>query len=599
MLRRDIDEPKVDLDFISPKVKRILAPIKKPLMHVTRIDNLFSIYGDIAERDTPLDFCRGALERLNITVEAQGTGLSDLPVDKPLVVVSNHPFGGIEGVALMAELLPLRPECKFLANFLLGIMPELRPCMIEVNPFETKEARRANIRGLRNAITHVSEGGSLVAFPAGEVSHLQPKMGGIVDPVWNRNVARIIRKTNADVLPLYFHGRNSLFFNMMGMVHPLARTALLPAQLYNKRNKKITYSVGNIIPASTIKNFASEDDVTNYLRVRSYSLNKRVKQKKFFNPFKKEKEHLPIAEGRPHESLVAELTHLPEEQVLVRENGFTVFEAQAFQIPNLLHELGRLREITFRPVGEGTGLDLDLDAYDYEYDHLILWDDEKERIAGAYRLGCTDNIVPVSGVKGMYCSTLFKFKPEFFNRFKHAVELGRAIVRVEYQKDYSPLMLLWKGIGQYLYRRPGTRYLFGPCSLPLEFNPFTLVTAIDYLKEHHIDTELSQLVVGKKQPKLKLPKGIPAALNITELNFTGLNGLVRDMEDGRTMPILFKHYLRLAGKIGAFHVDNAFGSLDAFLMIDLTETPVRMLKRYLGNDEAEQLLQAFEEFKEK
>ncbi|MFA9393312.1 MAG: lysophospholipid acyltransferase family protein [Halodesulfovibrio sp.] len=595
MMRRSIEDRNINLDFIPPKVKKVLAPIKKPLMHMTGVDGLFNVYDSITRRDNPLEFCQNGLEILNIEVEALGRGLRDMPLDKPLVIVSNHPFGGIEGLALMAEILPLRPECKFLANFMLGIMPELRPCMIEVNPFETKEARRANVRGLRNAITHVAAGGSLVVFPAGEVSHLQPKMGGIVDPVWSKNVARIIRKTNADVLPLYFHGRNSLFFNMMGMVHPFARTAMLPKQLYNKRNKKITYSVGNIIPSNMLKTFATEEDVMNYLRVRSYSLAKRPSSKKFRLPFRKEKDQMEIAAARPHESLLRELSKLPKEQILAKENGFTVFEAQAFQIPNMLHDLGRLRELTFRPVGEGTGLDLDLDTYDYEYDHLILWDDEKETIAGAYRLGCTDNIFPRSGIKGMYCSTLFKFKPEFFTRFEHAVELGRAIVNPDYQKDYSPLMLLWKGIGQYILRRPGTRYLFGPCSLPLEFNPFTLVTAVNYLKEHHIDKELSTLVAGKKAPKLKLPKGIPSAFNIADLSFTGLNGLVRDMEDGRTMPILFKHYLRLAGKIGAFHVDNAFGSLDAFLMIDLSETPLRMLKRYLGDTEAVQLIESFKE----
>jgi putative hemolysin len=244
MMRRSIEDRNINLDFIPPKVKKVLAPIKKPLMHMTGVDGLFNVYDSITRRDNPLEFCQNGLEILNIEVEALGRGLRDMPLDKPLVIVSNHPFGGIEGLALMAEILPLRPECKFLANFMLGIMPELRPCMIEVNPFETKEARRANVRGLRNAITHVAAGGSLVVFPAGEVSHLQPKMGGIVDPVWSKNVARIIRKTNADVLPLYFHGRNSLFFNMMGMVHPFARTAMLPKQLYNKRNKKLLTASG-------------------------------------------------------------------------------------------------------------------------------------------------------------------------------------------------------------------------------------------------------------------------------------------------------------------------------------------------------------------
>ena len=583
------------LDFIPPGVRRVLAPIKTPLLHISRLHRLFTLYSGMTQRANPLDFAREALEILDVQVKLKGQGFENIPRSGPLVVVSNHPFGALEGLVLMATLLPVRPDMRFLANFLLGVIPELKNVVIDVDPFDSREARNKNIRGLRTAIDHVEGGSSLAVFPSGEVSHLQPAHRGIMDPQWNRNVARIIRKTGADVLPLYFHGRNSLMFNLMGLMHPLARTALLPRELLKKRGQSVKLSVGRIIPAAMLSGangLACEEDVINYLRVRSYSL--RQEEKRSLFPVSllpkallpKPAQPMPIALPRPVSSLLIELDELPAEQVLLRENGYTACEARAFQMPNMLHELGRLREATFRPVGEGTGRDLDLDPYDYEYDHLILWNDADRQIAGAYRLGHVDKITAAAGSKGLYCSTLFKLKKDFFRAFGQSVELGRAIVHPDYQRDYNPLMLLWKGIGRYILRRPGLRYLFGPCSLPLVFNPYTLATTVRYLQAHHTDPELAAMVTGRKQPKLKAPKGVTEDIDIARLSFGGLNGLIKDMEDGRTLPILFKHYLKLGGRIGAFHVDSAFGTLDAFLLIDLMDAPEKMLVRYLGKEGA-------------
>ncbi len=586
MLDQVLQTNELTLDFIPPGLKRVLTPIKTPLLHISKLHRLFTMYGGMTQRSNPLDFAREALDILDVRVKLKGEGFDSIPRSGPLVVVSNHPFGALEGLVLMATLLPVRPDMQFLANFLLGIIPELKSTVIDVDPFNTREARSKNIKGLRTAISHVEGGGSLAVFPSGEVSHLQPAHRGIMDPQWNRNVARIIRKTGADVLPLYFHGRNSLMFNLMGLMHPMARTALLPRELLKKRGKSIKLSVGRIIPASVLNGpngLASEDDITNYLRVRSYALRQQDQRRIFPLPFvRKAPEPMPIALPRPKASLLIELDELPEEQVLLRENGYTVFEARAFQMPNMLHELGRLREATFRPVGEGSGRDLDLDPFDYEYDHIILWNDADRQIAGAYRLGQVDRITHTSGSKGLYCSSLFKFKKEFFSTFGNSVELGRAIVHPDYQRDYNPLMLLWKGIGQYVLRRPGLRYLFGPCSLPLVFSPYTLATTVRYLNTHHTDSELAALVTGRKLPKLKNPKGVTEDIDISRLSFPGLNGLIKDMEDGRSLPILFKHYLKLGGKIGAFHVDSTFGTLDAFLLIDLMDAPANMLGRYMG-----------------
>ena len=599
MLDQVFQENTLNLDFIPPATKRLLAPVKTPLLHISKLHRLFTLYSGMKQRTCPLAFAREALDILDVSIKLKGEGFDSIPKTGPLVVVSNHPFGALEGLVLMATLLPVRPDMQFLANSLLGIIPELKNVVIDVDPFNTRDARIKNIRGLRSAISHVGAGNSLAVFPSGEVSHLQPAHRGIMDPQWNRNVARIIRKTGADVLPLYFHGRNSIMFNLMGLMHPLARTALLPRELLKKQGSSVKLSVGKIIPSSLLTGqhgLASEDDVTNYLRVRSYSMRQHEERRIFALPFvRKAPEPMPIALARPRASLLIEMDELPQEQILLRENGYTVFEARAFQMPNILHELGRLREATFRPVGEGSGRDLDLDPYDYEYNHIILWNDADQQIAGAYRLGQVRKLTTTAGSKGLYCSSLFKLKKPFFAKYGDSVELGRAIVHPDYQRDYNPLMLLWKGIGQFVLRRPKLRYLFGPCSLPLVFNHYTLSTTMRYLDTHHTDRELATMVLGRKQPRLKPPKGVTHDINIENLSFSGLNGLVKDMEDGRTLPILFKHYLKLGGRIGAFHVDSSFGTLDAFLLIDLTQAPANMLARYMGKEAAARFISLHEQ----
>ncbi|UZP66325.1 lysophospholipid acyltransferase family protein [Desulfovibrio mangrovi] len=594
MLDQVLQQNELSLDFIPPAAKRLLAPATKPLLRLSKLHRLFTLYGNMTQRACPLGFALEALDILNVSIRIKGEGFDSIPGTGPLVVVSNHPFGALEGLVLMASLLPVRPDMQFLANSLLGIIPELKSVIIDVNPFSTREARTRNIKGLRSAIGHVEAGNSLAVFPAGEVSHLQPAHRGIMDPLWNRNVARIIRKTGADVLPLYFHGRNSLMFNIMGLMHPLARTAMLPRELLKKQGSSVKVSVGKIIPSSLLNGqngLASEEDVTNYLRVRSYSLRQQEKRRFFPLTFgRTAPPPMPLALPRPKASLLVELDELPKEQILLRENGYTVFETRAFQMPNMLHELGRLREATFRPIGEGSGRDLDLDPFDYEYNHIILWNEADQQIAGAYRLGQVRKLITTAGSKGLYCSTLFKFKKHFFAQYGDSVELGRAIVHPDYQRDYNPLMLLWKGIGQFVLRRPGLRYLFGPCSLPLNFNQYTLATTVRYLETHHANMKLETMVTGRKPPRLKPPKGVPHDIDIKNISFSSLNGLVKDMENGRPLPILFKHYLKLGGRIGAFHEDNSFGTLDAFLLIDLAQAPRNMLCRYMGKEAANAFL---------
>jgi len=604
--------------FMPPAARAIPAPLRTPLMHALKLPQLLSMYRqvstggsacgeglkpsgrtadvlallaarthDAGELKAPHIFARDALQLLDITLDIRPetqAGLESLPPDQPLVVVSNHPFGVLEGLALMAALLPVRPDTLFLANYLLRSIPEIRELILPVNPFSTRQARRENISGLRAAVGHLRQGGCLCVFPAGEVAHLQPRRRAITDPVWNSNVAGLIRRTGAAVLPLHFEGRNSMLFNLMGLVHPFARTAMLPAELLKKRSSTVTLNVGRIIPPQIFRDLPRETDITAYLRARSYALSRGPKDRQTATAVARRA--APVAGPFPVARLLAEIADLPPEQLLLRENGYLVFEARAWQAPCFLHEIGRQRELTFREVGEGSGEALDTDVFDNRYDHIILWHENDRRLAGAYRIGQTGTVLPEFGVKGLYSSTLFRFSPRFFAQDDNALELGRAFVTAPYQRDYAPLMLLWKGIAHFVLRRPGVRRLFGPVSISLEYSRYSLSALTEFLRLHHQDNTLAAMVSGRKPPRYKMDKRAPDMLNMQGMHFNGLCNLVKDIEGGRTVPVLFKHYLKLGGRIGGFHVDTAFRTLDAFLCIDLADAPPAMLQRYMGREQA-------------
>ncbi len=570
----------INTSVLPSSLGRIPPLVRYVLARALRVNKLQEIYYSIPETDGPQDFAQKSLEALGVTVEIEG-GLENIPASGPLVIAANHPFGALEGIVMAQTFLKARPDLRIMANFMLGIFPDLAPAFISVDPFGGAERR--NITGLREARDHLAAGGALGMFPAGTVSHWQ-RGAGITDPAWNSTVARIAQKTNATVLPIYFHGQNSVKFNLAGMIHPAARTILLPSELLNKRGTTVRISIGTPVMANTLRVLGSAESATEYLRMRCYDL--KPTRKRHLPP--DSRPMLPLPPAMDGRELQAELDSLPEECLYVDASGYQVYSVKRSQAPKLIEELGRVRELTFREVGEGSGFERDLDKYDDWYQHLILWHKEKACIAGAYRLGLSKEILPVHGPEGFYVSSLFHFQPEFFKRYSGSMELGRAMVTQEFQKDYAPLHLLWKGIAQTLVRNHELRYFFGPTSLSLDLRPTTLRTIVSYLKQHHGSAEIARLVSGREVPEKLMKPGSESRL-ARGLNYNAVSALVRDMEGGRSIPVLFKHYLRLAGRIGAFHADFAFNTLDAFLFMDLTETPRSTLSRYLEDDE----LQAF------
>lgn len=334
--------------------------------------------------------------------------------------------------------------------------------------------------------------------------------------------------------------------------------------------------VGKAIPPES---FATLPDVTQrmrYLRWRISLLATRPGTTEAPRHFE------PVALPAPADNIEAELAVLGPDRRLASSGDFEVMLTTAQDSPHTLTEIGRLRENAFRAVGEGTGRDRDIDRFDESYLHLLVWNSAAREIAGAYRLRLTgDN--PAE----LYTATLFQYGPEFLRRLGPAIELGRSFIRVEYQRSFAPLLLLWKGIGRIVARNPGYKTLFGPVSISNQYQSVSRELMIEFLEEREMSTDLAELVRPRNAPARRSGFTAEFCRSIEELS-----GLVADLEpEPRGVPVLLRHYLRLGGKLLGFNVDRDFAdALDGLIVVDLTRTEPRLLERYLGKAESAAML---------
>ena len=572
-------------------LKWLYSIVESPLEAFLGITELNETYDRLVKKTSGNFFKRA--------VEAIGADLQKIPRENGLVVVSNHPLGGLDGIVLGAVLLSVRSDAKVILNGLLAYMKEIKDYAICVNPFGGKEATAQNVASMKETIRHLKSGGCIGTFPSGTVSHIHVKDCCISDPEWNTNIAQIARRTKANILPVYFDGRNSWLFYLAGLIHPRLRTLLLIREMfYVARRKKVKMRVGGVISARKVAEFQNDDELTSWLRINSYVLggrnNKGEKQnstqlriiqrsiEKIFPMMQKEMQDLilPIDENL----IEKEIASLHESACMIKGDKISVYCAEAWQIPWTLLEIGRLREETFREVGEGTGKSVDTDEFDQYYLHMFMWDAENKKIAGAYRIGRTDKIMNSLGVQGLYASTLFKIKRELIDRISPALEMGRSFVASQYQKKRSTLAILWRGIGEYLNLNPHYRVLYGPVSISAQYNSISKDLMVQFLMERKTSEELAKFVKAKNPPKVSMKSVDIKALMEGAADIDHVSALVSEVEiDNKGIPTLLKHYLKLDGELLAFNVDNEFGScIDGLIMVDLLKTDPKLLKSYMG-----------------
>ena len=511
-----------------------------------------------------------ALAVLRIQSVIEGD-LSRIPSSGPLIVAANHPHGALDGLLLAAIIRRRRHDVRILTNFLLSRIPDLEEFCFFVDPFGGPASKARSQAGLRAAHLWLKQGGALIIFPAGEVAHrFDRATPGRRDSEWHTTVGRLSLAAGASVLPVFIEGTNSRLFYAAGRVHPMLRTALLARELLNKQGSCVTLRVGAAIAARELGQGPSDASAATY-RIRSAV--ERLRQ--------------PILQSTTLQSIKSEVERLPKECLMVSGGDFDVFLIGAASIPATLGEIGRLRESTYRGVGEGTGRNTDLDEFDDHYLHLFAWDRKREQIVGAYRIGQTDRVVATHGVSGLYTRTLFRYDEQLLDRMAPALELGRSFVRAEYQRNYGALLMLWKGIGQLVARNPQYAVLFGPVSVSARYSHLSHDLLKAFLEQNHLHADLARLVeaINPGRAAANSLRAVPASID-------AVDRLIAAAErDGKGVPVLLRQYLKLNARLLGFNVDPRFGdALDALMMVDLRTVHAGMLNRYLGRAETASFL---------
>jgi len=569
------------------EIVRIPKPFRGALTRLLGIDQLDRIYHSTTE-DRPIP--EQLLGKLAVAYRVSGLDLQQIPRTGATVIVANHPFGILEGAVLATVLQRIRPDVRFLANQVLGKIPEIQDLVIPVDVL--RGTAQKNAAGLRRAIEFLHGGGCLVVFPAGEVSHFQAREGMVADSEWHTVVARLVESLSrkgvaVSAVPVYIRGSNSFLFQTLGMLHPRIRTALLARELLNKRDMLVELRIGSPITHKKLLEIPTPKERTEYLRWRTYLLAGRSEFKPrtslpLLNRLR-QRTSCAVMAAVDRNILVSEVAALTREQRLFQAGDLEVYVTPAHAIPAVLEEIGRLRELTFRAVGEGTGKSTDVDGFDAHYLHLFVWNAAKQEIVGAYRLAGTDV------TRDLYTATLFKYTSDFLEKLGLALELGRSFVRPEYQRGFAPLLALWKGIGAYVARNPRYKTLFGPVSISNQYQAVSRELMVTFLERDASLLDWASLISSRNPFKRRSHTPLPPAEGF---DLEDLSDCVADLEPTRTgVPVLLRQYLKLGGKLLGFNLDPEFSdALDGLIVVDLTRTEPRLLERYLGKAEAQEFL---------
>ncbi len=534
---------------------------------------------------TAPQFIDSILKGFEIDFEIPEDDLKRIPKSGPFITISNHPLGGIDGMILLKLLLSQREDFKVIANFLLQRIEPIQPFIMPVNPFEDHKEAQSSTKGIKEAITHLQEGKPLGIFPAGEVSTYRDERR-IVDRPWDPAAMKLIQKAKVPVIPVYFHAKNSTFFYKLASVSDVLRTAKLPSEMLSQKRRKIKVRIGNPIQPKDLEEITTVESLTAFLRRKTYMLANAFEKKPFLKGipknFKIPKPPKKIVEETHSDLMLAEVELCRKlDKRLLESKNYEVFLAKKEIIPNVLKEIGRLREITFRAIGEGTNMSTDLDKFDDYYYHMFLWDNETNKIAGAYRMGMGAEIFEKYGINGFYLQDLFRFEPELHKMMSESIEMGRAFIIKEYQQRPMPLFLLWKGIVHCTLRFPKHKYLIGGVSISNKFSNFSKSLMIEFMRSNYYDPYVAQYIRPKKEFKVKLKdQDKDLIFDETKADLNKFDKIIDEVEPGSMrLPVLIKKYIKQNAKVVAFNVDPLFNdAVDGLMYIriaDLPESTVR------------------------
>ncbi len=562
-----------------------LEPLAKPIMKFLKIQDLNGVYEKLVGLQD-VAFIDAVLEEFRVKYEVLAGEIENIPKTGSFVVIANHPYGGIDGLILISLIRKVRPDFKVMANYLLQYIETIKDCFISVNPFENSENKQMNIAGVKTVLGELQQGNGVGIFPAGEVSAFHSGEGRVTDKQWEPVVGKIIKKAKCPVIPVYFSGRNGTLFNLLGLIHPALRTVKLPSEMLNKADEPIQIRIGKPMKPEDLALIGDSDKVLKHLRTKTYALSSPLEEKSFLHKVLKFKSTpKDIIPPTPKDALLRDIENLRKlKKAVDTHKQYEIFITDSETIPNVLREIGRLREITFRQAGEGTNRSIDLDEYDLHYLHLFMWDTEAQQIAGAYRIGRGKEILNRFGKKGFYLNELFKMDDGFIPILEKSLEMGRSFILEEYQRKPVSLLLLWKAVLLYLRNNPDYQYLIGPVSISNNFSSLSKELLTAFIKNHFWNEEMAQFITPRKKFKAKIKVEESELLHHIK-DLKGLDSLIAEIEfTHNKVPVLLKKYLSQNARIIGFNIDPKFNdALDGFIVMNFTTVPedtIKMLDKY-------------------
>jgi putative hemolysin len=579
--------PRDPIELPRPKTAWVRSLVDVPLKLAERalgLDQIEAMASLVESGDTAVSVTERILGATRLQPVVAKGELERIPATGAALVCANHPYGGADGVLMMALCARRRDDVKIFTNGILSRFPFVADRCIFVDPFGGAAAARRNASALREAKEWLRDGHLLACFPAGEVSAVHWGEWSPADPPWSTIPARLALGAKAPIVPAWFEGTNRTLFHAAGLVHPRLRTALLPSEFLARCGQPIEVRFGRAIDTSGTEMDA--EAMTRLVRGRCELL-RRVQRAK-----PPEQSLSPVAEQAASDAeIAAEFAGLPVQDRLFSEGRFDLFAVERSRIPKAMREIGRLREIAFRSVGEGSGKPFDVDRFDDTYVQLVLWDRDARCIVGGYRAGVVSKVTRGVGIDGLYTSTLFEYAPRLLEELGDAVELGRSFVRPEYQRQPLPLFLLWKGIGAFMLSR-GHRRMFGPVSISNDYNSMSKELIMEFLERHRLSTPFAPLVTPRHPPERReIASWTDRERAEATADIHHVEKLIEEIERGqRAVPVLLRHYLRLNARLLALNVDPDFGEvIDALMLVDLAQIDERIIRHYVGEGAAEVL----------
>lgn len=520
-----------------------------------------------------LAFAQRFMEVFDLTLAYDEAAYQNIPKQGPVIVVANHPFGGIEGVAMAKLLTEHRADTKLFVNEMLRIIPELRDFFIFTNPLANNA--KGNAASLRACQQHLEGGGLLFVFPAGSVSHSVTKHDPVTDGAWNRMITSLARKTDAQIVPCFIDGQNRPLFYRLGHVHERLRMAMLIREMLAGRGKTLRFHFGQ--PSSPPPHLSDAQQQTDVVRLLSYLQNPAL------NPAWPDDDQpatmQPLAEAQPRQAMMNEVAALPASQCLARHKTFATYWAMRAQCPTVVEDIRRLRERVFRLLDEGSGQPQDGDDLDDTYVQLFVVDEQAQEIIGAYRMGRTDLLQKDAGMDGLYLSQMFDFNPNFINQTQPCLEMGRSFVVPEHQRGFHGLNMLFQGIAGFVRQHPEYRCLYGTVSLSKQYSQLSVALVNAFLAAKQSDATPKRAFSHPGHHE------IHRYLDQYGSDLKTLEWLVKQVEpDGKGLPVLLKKYAQLGAVFHCIGIDPNFATTPGLLLsVDLSQAPERMLKRYFAN----------------